>query len=879
MSDARQHNPNSPTLDAVPAPPALAAAEPTLAPAAAMTGIVPASAPAGYELLEELGRGAMGVVYKARQVHLNRLVALKMILAGAHAGPHELARFRGEAEAVARLRHPHIVQIYEIGEAEGRPYFSLEYIEGGSLADRLDGTPQPPRRAAQLVQALAGGVEAAHQQGIIHRDLKPANILLSGERGAGSAEREELPTPRSALPAPKITDFGLAKRLGDGAGPTQSGAILGTPSYMAPEQAGGQGKSVGPAADVYALGAILYELLTGRPPFKAATPLDTVLQVMSAEPVPPSRLQPKLPRDLETICLKCLQKEPRKRYESAAALADDLQRFLADEPILARPARWWERAGKWARRRPAAAALLGVSLAALIALLVVGLMYQARLERSLAALTQEKEKTDREKEKADREHERAQAHLHKALTAVDEIAKLGIEGLAENPQFADLRRRLAETALTLHRGFLQLDGDEPAVRSMTARAYTQTAGLYLILGKTAEAEPACREAIQLQEQLVADFPDQAAHRHDLSTSHSYLAHVYAIQGHTDRAIAEYRQALALSEQLVDREPHKADYQVSRANNNLSLGYFYTFAAPDRGEKSFQEAIRIAKHLIQAHPQVADYRWLLAGGYSSLGWARNFKGKPDAAEPLLDQALTILLPGGAEVAGAGREYQEFLCQTWANLGHVYLKTGRPEQARKSLALGVAGYERLLARTPTHVPYRIFLMYACQQQGELYDQTKEPILAVEAWRKASAFAGQLAEENPKGFWLGMTASDFRIRYLLALLRHGDVDRALALTEEFVKQKNLAPVMCYNLACIYAVASAAVASDSERAEELARRAMNWLGKAEQAGFLRNAAALDHARKDEDLHALRQRADFQELMKRAETEVKTSKPRPGAP
>jgi serine/threonine-protein kinase len=329
----------------------------------------------GYEILEVLGRGGMGVVYKARHVQLDRLVALKMILGAGHASPQEVARFRREAEAVARLQHPNIVQIYEVGQHNGLAYFSLEYCGGGNLADRTKGTPLPAHQAAQIVATLAGAVHAAHQRGIIHRDLKPANILLQ--------RKSEIPNPKSQIPSPgsetlsnsafeiwdfdpKVADFGLAKRLDDTAWHTGSGAVVGTPSYMAPEQAGIQGPPVGPAADIYALGAVLYELLTGRPPFKAETPLDTVFQVLNDEPVPPRLLQPKLPRDLETICLTCLQKDPRRRYAGAAPLAEDLRRFRAGEPIQARPVGAVERAVKWVRRRPAAAALWAAGVAAVL---------------------------------------------------------------------------------------------------------------------------------------------------------------------------------------------------------------------------------------------------------------------------------------------------------------------------------------------------------------------------------------------------------------------------------------------------------------------------------------------------------------------------------
>jgi serine/threonine protein kinase/Tfp pilus assembly protein PilF len=303
-----------------------------------------APAISSYEILEVIGEGGMGVVYKARQRGLNRLVALKMIRGGEQAHPERFARFRIEAEAVARLKHPNIVQIYEIGEVGGLPFLSLEFLEGGTLEDRLAGTPQPGRQAALLLAMLARAVQVAHDAGIIHRDLKPSNVLFAADDTA------------------KITDFGLAKRLESDSRQTESGQIVGTPSYMAPEQATGRTRDVGPAADVYALGAILYDMLTGRPRFKGETPIETVRQVVEDDVVPPSRLVPRLARDLETICLHCLNKEPSKRYGSARALAEDLDNFVAGRPIKARRTPFWERGVKLARRRPVAATLLALGL-------------------------------------------------------------------------------------------------------------------------------------------------------------------------------------------------------------------------------------------------------------------------------------------------------------------------------------------------------------------------------------------------------------------------------------------------------------------------------------------------------------------------------------
>jgi hypothetical protein len=293
---------------------------------------------------------------------------------------------------VARLQHPNIVQIHEVGDCAGQPFFSLELCEGGSLADQLDGTPWAPERAARLVETLARAMDAAHGRGVVHRDLKPANVLLTADG------------------QPKVTDFGLAKRLDQGQGQTRTGAVMGTPSYMAPEQAGGKARAVGPAADVYALGAILYELLTGRPPFKGPTPLDTVLMVLGEEAVAPRQLQPKVPRDLETVCLRCLEKEPGRRYASAAALAEDLRRFLGGEPILASPVGVWGRGVKWARRRPAVAGLLGVSGVAVLALgmAAVGILYSRQVQEQRDEGDRFRQEAEQQRDEADRQRQRAE---------------------------------------------------------------------------------------------------------------------------------------------------------------------------------------------------------------------------------------------------------------------------------------------------------------------------------------------------------------------------------------------------------------------------------------------------------------------------------------
>jgi WD40 repeat protein len=322
----------------------------------------------GYDLLEVVGRGGMGVVYRARQRGVNREVAVKLLHRGAADG-EDAARFRREGEALGKLRHPNVVQVFDVGVADGRPYLVMEYVPGGPLSRRADGRPLPPADAAAVVEGVARAVQHAHDHGILHRDLKPGNILLSGVRN----QEPGITDPSSLAPdswplTPKVADFGLARSIDPGESVTLTGVIVGTPSYMAPEQVAGDGRLT-PACDVYGLGAVLYELLTGRPPFAGASPADVLLQVRHQDPVPPGRVIPTLPRDLNTVCLKCLEKEPPRRYPSAAAVAEDLRRWRAGEPILARPAGPAEKAWKWARRRKAAATAVGLALF----LLLVGL--------------------------------------------------------------------------------------------------------------------------------------------------------------------------------------------------------------------------------------------------------------------------------------------------------------------------------------------------------------------------------------------------------------------------------------------------------------------------------------------------------------------------
>src|SRR5262245_1991264 len=362
-------------------------------------GLGPRSRVGEYELLREIGRGGMGVVFQARHLRLNRVVALKMILGCALAPAEDLHRFDTEVAAAAKLQHPGIVALYEVSTQFEQPYFSMEYISGSSLAQRLALGPMANRRAAVYLEAVARAVHHAHVRGIVHRDLKPANILLD--------EHDQ----------PKVTDFGLAKVLAGDSGQTRTGAVLGTPSYMSPEQGAGQ-RAVGPPSDVWSLGAILYELLTGRPPFRGETAMATLQQVAHKDPVPPRLFDPAISPDLETICLKCLEKEPARRYYSAEALADDLRRFLREEPILARPVPAFARFMSWVRRKPAQALTAGGALAAVV-LFTLFLFISSYEERRLRNEAEKAERLAQIREEAMR-HLLYLAEMRRAQQALEQ---------------------------------------------------------------------------------------------------------------------------------------------------------------------------------------------------------------------------------------------------------------------------------------------------------------------------------------------------------------------------------------------------------------------------------------------------------------------------
>ncbi len=588
-----------------------------------------------FQIRRELGRGGYGVVFLAFDPQLGREVALKVPRPEALVHPELRARFQQEARAAAGLDHPNLVPVYDAGEEAGICYIASAYCPGVTLAHWLKEQtgPVPCADAARLVATLAGAVEHAHQRGIVHRDLKPANILLmsggvvSGESSADTTDHSPLTTHQ-----PKITDFGLAKLLdrppADGTQyHTQSGAVIGTPSYMAPEQAAGGGKGVGPAADVYALGAILYELLTGRPPFRADTVLETLQLVCSEEALAPGKLRGRLPRDLETICLKCLHKEPQRRYASARALADDLGRFLRREPIHARPVGTPERVWRWARRNPREAAWL----AAVVVLVLGGLGVALALWRLAEARRVVAEIAVRQ---ARTERDAAADSARRALAAVRESFTLA----AEHPAFqADgltpARKLLLERARRFLRDFIARRGDDPAVRADVADAHERSAHIAALLGTSAEALAGFAQARAEYDRLARDRPDDPAARAGVARVLAAAAGLHEQAGRHDQAVGLYRDAIARQQRLLDADPANADVRQDLATTWRQLGALRSAAGqPEDALAALETCRRLLRPLLRGRPGLRA-RSIQAACLTSLGqmyWERRKLTEADRA---------------------------------------------------------------------------------------------------------------------------------------------------------------------------------------------------------------------------------------------------------
>jgi serine/threonine-protein kinase len=787
-----------------------------------------------------LGGGGMGIVYQARHVRLKRLVALKMIRGVEPHGTQEQERFRVEAEVVARLQHPNVVQIFEVGEAEGRPFLALEYVEGGSLANKLAGTPLPAREAAQLAETMACAVHAAHAQGVIHRDLKPANVLLTNDG------------------VPKITDFGVAKLLDTDSSQTQAGQILGTPSYMAPEQARGGALAVAAPADVYALGAILYEMLTGRPPFRAASVLDTLEQVRTQEPVPPTRLQPKCPRDLETICLKCLQKEPSKRYDSCQALADDLRRFLTGVPIQARPAGWVERAWRWCRRNRRVAGLTAATFALLVAGVVglaVGLVIIAG-ERNKKE--QERQDADRARQNAEDARALAQKQTMLALETIRTLVREVQDQIGDNPGMQELRLKLLEVALESLEKVPENQDTWRLQGQITAGAYVKVGETYQQLGQSEKAFANIEKGRQVIQRIADREPEGDVARWNLAAVHAKLGEMsMELRRDAQAALAHYEIALDIRRELNGRElSDQLDAnQVKKvlAESHLLVGVMHLkLGDPGKARGYFQDALALRQELAAAAPKDPLLKLDVARSFNALAGVEFPARQWPAARESYEKALAL-----ARTVQAGDpknpRFKWELAITLGNYGDFAVYTGDLATAGQHYPQYVTLWQELADSDPRNAVYQRWLALAHYRAATLARKRSDPQGAARSNQACLDIREELAKADAK-------SERKRNDLLLVLPRCGQHTRAAELAAAIEKEAKVDREVLVLLAQCYAQCAAAVPEQAELRNRYAAKALEALNKAIASGY----ADLVSLETEPDLDALRGSGEFTSLLER---------------
>lgn len=766
-----------------------------------------------YELLEEIARGGMGVVYRARQLRLNRTVALKMIRSGRFATPDEVQRFRLEAQAAAQLDHPNIVPIYEVGDHEGQHYFSMKLIEGGNLGQRraVSGEPASSREAARLMVAVARAVHYAHLRGILHRDLKPANILVD------------------AHGQPQVSDFGLARRLSapvadtlhlgprspsQPAAPslTQNGLAVGTPSYMAPEQAFGPAHALTTAADVYSLGAILYELLTGRPPFRSDNPLDTLVELMERQPTPPRTLERSVDRDLETICLKCLEKDPLRRYASAQALADDLQRYLDHEPINARPVGAVGRLWRGCRRRPVVAALSAALLLAVVAGVSLVTWHWRRAEvnfaesqaqRALAEQNFEEAREQREQaeinlrtaerhlREAEKQRARADESFRLAHRAVNDFTtRFSERDLRQLPALQPLRKELLQEALGYYQAFLRERGDDPALRAEMAATYFRIGAITSEIGSRAEALAAYQRALDLYREVHRAHPENRNVAIDLARTCNRVGIQQAAAG-DPAALTTYQEARQRFARLAEREPSEPEHQTDLAAvcNNLANLYRGQGRIED-ALSCYQEDTAILERLVAAHPREPEYRRQLATGYLNTG---NLLGSLDrkSEEFALYQKAHQIQKQLVEAHPDNPSYLNQLGHSYRLIGTEQLVAGRPAEGLRTMRDGHALVERLTQTHPSILQYQSDLSHSFRQIGHAHRDLGQLDDALACYHRARQLLEKLVNLDPSttdfANELGKSHYDIGNIHLRRGLRPealGSFQRAVELHEKLVR-----------------------------------------------------------------------------------------------
>jgi serine/threonine-protein kinase len=836
------------------------------------------AAPPGFEVLGILGRGGMGVVYSARQRALKRRVALKMVTAGVHASPEQLVRFQVEAEAVASLQHVNIVQIYEVGEHNGIPFFSLEYVDGGSLGEQIIAHPLSPRKGANLVEKLAGAMSYAHQRGIVHRDLKPGNVLMTSDG------------------IPKITDFGLAKRIDGEASSsrTEAGSILGTPSYMAPEQAKGDVTEVGPLADVYALGAVLYHVLTGRPPFIGATLLETLELVRAQEALSVRQLQPQVPRDLDTICLKCLQKEPTKRYADAEALRRDLGHFLAGEPIEARPVGNWERFYRWCRRNPRVAALSGAVLCLLVTVAVTSTTL-------LIQIAQEKKQTELERQAAidardlARRNERLAKAAQQQAEDAEKIARqnaivAGEQGrlavntlyqvvtkvqqqLRQQPGNQKLRIDLLSDAFAGLTKVVAGSESSELVGRTKAAAHQLMGDISKELGRAEAALKDYQAAQKIVDALAAAEPANEIAIWNQAAVYYKLGEInHEILG--DGAVARdyYRKCLELRRGLAGSTPKSPELTLAIVKSRLALTYAklaelaLVLGNPTEAWTDLQSSLELQPggRRFQSPKDALDVardpktksNLFSAATCRQIGELGFHLNDVDTCRGWYGRALELGLEGVKKTPNSDDAKRSLALCYWS-LGDLELQTGNAAGARKPYLQAHQILETIHVGNPDSADAQRNLAMACYRMGTAHLRLGELPESEKCYQASLQVRQELAKLEPQNAYN-------QINLALALARCGQHIQAAEQSKKLRTRAPDDPGVLFIAASTYALCSAAAANGPSKDAELqvryANSAIDAINQAVACGY-RDIVALEQ---DPDLDPVRNEGRFLEIIEK---------------